>query len=468
MSSLRFLTALAAARLGKTAIRLLGRTGSHTPGRIARRIDPDFLKKLPLPRHIVCITGTNGKTTAANFISDTLTSAGIDHVQNTYGSNLQEGVIAALISKANWKGRSKVDWGIFEVDEIASKTIFPILKPEILAVTNLFRDSYRRNAHADYIASLLNESIPKDALLILNADDLISARIAPASRRRYFSVPPLPGEPEERTAHINDTKLCPECGVPLDYSFQRYHHIGRAICPSCGLKNPQADYLTDDVRPTDVCLQERVNGQLATRMKRLGDRITDLYNQLTAYAVLREMGLPVETIKSAFETIRVPETRLKERRFGHKRVIMMMGKDQNPVANTRTLAVIGQMKDAGRIAVLFVNQVVDTDFHTENIAWIYDCNVEYLNQPFIRYVGCGSPRWLDFAQRFCLAGIPEEKILGADDEVTLADNLDVSEVDTVVLVFGTKKKDIVAAVFDSLARRLEASVQGQRDAEPAP
>lgn len=464
---LRFFAALAAARLSKTAIRMLGRTGSHTPGKFARRVDPDFLAKLDKPKHVICLTGTNGKTTAANFISDILTRAGIDHVQNTYGSNLQEGNIVALISKANWRGKTTVDWGVFEVDEIASKTVFPALQPDIIAITNLFRDSYRRNAHADYIADILAAAIPPDALLVLNADDLISSRLAPQNKRAYFSLPQLDEEEEERTALINDMSLCPACSVPLVYDFQRYHHIGHAHCPVCGLTNASPDYTASDVTDADFAVEEaRVTPPI--RYKRLGGRITDLYNQLTAIAVLREAGLSADVIRQAFESIQVTESRFSERWFGRKRLITMMGKDSNPVANTRTMAVIGGLKDAGPTAVLIINQVVDSELHTENVAWIYDCNLEYLNRPFIKYVGCGSPRHFDFAQRFELAGIPPERILGNSDEEALAASLDVSEIDTVVVVFGTKKKDTVARVVDSLADRLRRSVNGTAGTDVLP
>ena len=44
MSSFRFHVALAAAKLSKGLIQLLGRNGTHTPGVIALKICPDFLE----------------------------------------------------------------------------------------------------------------------------------------------------------------------------------------------------------------------------------------------------------------------------------------------------------------------------------------------------------------------------------------------------------------------------------------
>ena len=72
MSSFRFHVALAAAKLSKGLIQLLGRNGTHTPGVIALKICPDFLAQAPKAPLTICVTGTNGKTTCSNLITDVL------------------------------------------------------------------------------------------------------------------------------------------------------------------------------------------------------------------------------------------------------------------------------------------------------------------------------------------------------------------------------------------------------------
>lgn len=455
MKGIRFYLALFAARLSRRLLRLMGRQGSHTPGDIARRIDRDFLKKLDKPRHIVCVTGTNGKTTVSNMISDSLTKMGVSHARNTYGSNLEQGVIVSLLASADWLGRSKVEYGLFEVDEIASRTVFPALSPQLIAVTNLYRDSYRRNAHTDYIVSFLNEAIPESARLILNADDLISAQVAPKNERRYFSLPRLPDEPEEKSAIINDLSLCPVCSGPLQFTFQRYHHLGQAVCDGCGLTNPEPDYALTDVSADGVAILEKKD-DLAHRYPRIGARIVEMYNELTAVTILRELGFEPDAIARSLDGVKVTESRYKETVIGEKRMLVMLGKDQNPIATTRALADIGQLKDAKSAAVLLINQVVDNEFSSENIAWIYDVNFDYLNQPFIKRIGNGSPRYKDFEQRMLLAGIPPEKIVGAVDEETLAKSIDISDVDVIVLITGTKNKPGVAKAEAAMVERLIA------------
>ena len=70
MAKLRFLIALVAAKFAKFAIKLMGRNASHNPGVIALKICPDFLKLAPKAPLVICVTGTNGKTTVSNLLTD--------------------------------------------------------------------------------------------------------------------------------------------------------------------------------------------------------------------------------------------------------------------------------------------------------------------------------------------------------------------------------------------------------------
>ncbi len=87
----------------------------------------------------------------------------------------------------------------------------------------------RRNAHPEYIASLLEKNIPEGTRLVLNADDIISSSIAPKNKRVYFGIEPLPDEPPARGNIVIDARLCPACGAKLEYLFRRYNHIARPL-----------------------------------------------------------------------------------------------------------------------------------------------------------------------------------------------------------------------------------------------
>ena len=72
--TLRLLTAVWAAKLAGVAIRAIGRQGTHTPGLIARRLYPGILGAIRHPARVVAVTGTNGKTTVSNLLTEPISS----------------------------------------------------------------------------------------------------------------------------------------------------------------------------------------------------------------------------------------------------------------------------------------------------------------------------------------------------------------------------------------------------------
>lgn len=201
MKPIRYTFAFVVSRLTIIALRILGRNGTHFPGAVAMRLCPDFIKHLPQPKKLIAITGTNGKTTVTNLVSDVLKNAGYTLSNNAMGSNIQEGIIVTAILASSFFGnKSIVDVVVLEVDERISPRIYPYLKPDILIVTNLFRDSYRRNAHVEFIQMMLEQAIPSHTQLIVNADDPISSFICPGNPRISFSLQAL--EHEDRKSVV--------------------------------------------------------------------------------------------------------------------------------------------------------------------------------------------------------------------------------------------------------------------------
>ena len=78
---LRTTAAIAAGKLARTASRLRGggSGGSALPGLVAERIDPAFLRSTlgGLPRGIVVVSGTNGKTTTTKMVVALLRAHGL-------------------------------------------------------------------------------------------------------------------------------------------------------------------------------------------------------------------------------------------------------------------------------------------------------------------------------------------------------------------------------------------------------
>ena len=232
--NLRFLSALFISKAAMFTQKLFGMNASYFPGKLAITLCPDFLSQIDKPETIISVTGTNGKTTVCNMIIDALMANGYDVLNNRAGSNINAGVASALISGSTLIGKAKKKIAVFEIDERSSKLIYPYVQPTYAVCTNLFRDSIHRNAHPEFIFRIISESLPKTSHLILNADDLISARLAPENTRTYFSIAPMNSDLPESINIINDMRICPNCHSALKYHYVRYHHIGNAYCPSCG------------------------------------------------------------------------------------------------------------------------------------------------------------------------------------------------------------------------------------------
>lgn len=453
MKPLRYYGAVLTARSAIFALRAIGRNATHFPGGLAMKICPQFLKYIEKPPVLIGVTGTNGKTTVSNMIGDVLKAAKIPYANNALGSNIQEGIIVTMLEATTFWGKRKAEYCVLEIDERVSPKIYPYLKPTYLVVTNLYRDSYRRNAHVGYIADILQETIPSETTLILNADDLISLNLKPDNHRVTFGVDRLENEVEIRDSRIKDIHYCLKCGHRLTFDFNRYHHLGKAHCEGCGYTSPKGDVVVTQVDEAEKTMTIRIFDEFF-KVKKVGDNITDLYNGAAAIALLHTFGMKMEDILRYFEGIEVVKSRYDVTEVNGKKVIVMMAKDQNPIATSRVCDFIRRYPSHERIGVVLMNEASDHHMVSENIAFIYDTDFEYLNQPNITQVLFGGMRYLDFVARYKLAGIREDRVNGAPDEASAVQLVDFDKVDTVFILYGTKTEPQALSAKRTLLQRI--------------
>ncbi len=450
MEKFRFYIAMIMARLSFFGLKLLGRNATHLPGVIAVRICPNVLEYLEVGQQFVAITGTNGKTSTTNMVVSFLEAQGVDLCANVMGSNIEGGIISALLTSTTFFGKSTKDVTVFEVDERASLYIFPYIKPDLIAVTNLYRDSYARNAHVDYIVETLETSIPKSSTLILNGDDILTSNLMKDNKRRYFSIAPLRQEVEVKDSLIQDSVYCPVCDHPLTYDFQRYHHIGRVHCEQCGFTNSKADYEVIGIEDSQYILQEE-GAQYTYHINT--DNMSDHYNMLSAISVLREMGYDHALIQAYFENIKTVETRYDMVEKNDKRYVTMLSKDQNPVANSRVFDFIRQQESWGSRVIVMMNEAHGYEKEVrvvENMAWLYDANFEYLNIPEVKAIYCVGARAHEYQSRLALESFDLNKIHVCE---TLPE--DIESCDTVIILHSTKN---IPAAFRYRQQLIEKGV----------
>jgi len=418
------------------------------------RLCPDFIKHLPQPKKLIAITGTNGKTTVTNLVSDVLMNAGYTLSNNAMGSNIQEGIIVTAILASSFFGdRSVVDVVVLEVDERISPRIYPYLKPDILIVTNLFRDSYRRNAHVEFIQMMLEQAIPSHTQLIVNADDPISSYICPGNPRISFSLKALEDEEQIKDSRIVDLIYCPKCQSELVYDFQRYHHIGQVHCPHCDFKSMKADLEA-------VVINQKLsvkNKEQSLVFDVLGYNPTDHYNLLASIALFNVLGFDLEAIQVELNKLKIVKTRFDQVEIKGKQITIMMTKDQNPIATSRIFDYIRHQSNR-RSALILINE--NSEHHTlsENNAWYYDTDFEYLNKDHVLQIIGGGHRILDLKVKIALTGIPLERYQSTWNELDTAKLVDLSLVDAIYILNGTKNIPEAKQIRKDLIERIEVEV----------
>ncbi len=454
MSGLRFHLAVIAAKCAGRLIRLSGRDGSHTPGVIALKICPNFMSKAPKAPLAICVTGTNGKTTVSNLLTDALRASGKQVVNNRTGSNIVPGCTTNLLNSLNWLGKCKVDAAVYEVDERASRLILPYIKPDYLVVTNLFRDSLKRNAHPDYIFSVIDTYCPDTTKLILNADELCSSMLKPNNARVYYGIGKMDTDITQTINIVADYSLCPKCGTKLQYEYLRYHHIGHGKCPSCDFTSMNADYLVSKVDTVNMQLTLK-HGENETAFPLISDITFNIYNELTVIATLLELGYTTDQVYEMVAKIQVPDSRLNQTTVGGVTVVQAMSKGQSAISSCRTFDYVSS-QPGKKAVVLAMDDAYDRKKSIEYVGWIYDVDYEFMTRNGIEQVVATGPRCYDHKVRLLLAGVPEENISCSEDEMGGIDLIDTDRVDSVYILYDTSTYTLSCQMKEKLLKNLEA------------
>lgn len=453
MGKVRFFIALWMAKLSVVALKITRHRGTNFPGELALKICPNFLKYINKPKEVIAVTGTNGKTTVNNLINDILEKDGKKVLNNRFGSNINSGISTSLIHGVNIFNKCNYDIAAFEIDERSAVRVYPYLKPNYLLITNLSRDSIMRNAHPEYISNLLTKYIPKETKLILNADDLISSSVAPNNKRVYFGIDKMDTDVDKRINIVSDLQICPKCNSKLEYKYLRYHHIGKAYCPKCGFKAPEYDYKASNVDLDEMTIDITYKKEKDT-FKLINDGVHNIYNVLSAIVMLKELGYENSRIKELFEDIKIVKTRLKEEKVGNQRVIMLLSKEKNALGVTRSLDYATSYK-GNKQFLLMMNCLHDEIEWSENVCWLYDCDFEFLNKKDISNIVATGPRYKDYKLRLLLAGVPEDKIKEARDEMKATKLLNFDKESIIFVLYGTDSIDLAEKVRTKLIKEIK-------------
>jgi len=441
---MRTIAAVVAGKAAGGASRMLGRGGGTAiAGLVAERLDPRIVARLAAQAGAgtICVTGTNGKTTASLMLSRIAAAAGLSPLHNRSGSNLMRGVAAMLVEEASLSGAipdGSRRLAILEVDEATLPRIVRQVTPRAIVFTNLFRDQLDRYGEVDTVAKSWERAIAANAVgatavrdpgahvhaplrddgetvLVLNADDPAVAHLGRAAGGRvlYYGVEDASAGGAEGE-HASDFRTCLDCASELAYGVTFYGHIGHWRCPSCGNARPKPDVrldrvtLGDDSAALEITLPDGAAMSIVLPMAGL----YNAYNALAAVAGAIALGLPRDAITGALQGFSAAFGRQERFSVGGRDVQVLLGK--NPTGLNQVLRTIAARPGEKRILFFLNDGIADG----RDISWIWDADYETVRPQTVWTLAAGT-RAEDLALRLKYGGFGDDVPVERETAVAL-------------------------------------------------
>ncbi len=391
---------LLAVWLGKAltiAGKLIGKKSSSSPGEYAMKICPDIVKGLNkhIKKGIIVTCGTNGKTTTNNLLCSALEAKGYKVLCNRLGANMLNGIATTIIQASDIFGRFSADYACLEVDEAYTPIIFDHFKPDVMVITNLFRDQLDRYGEIDITTSIIKRAIAKapNLKIILNGDDPLCVQFG----KEKNVTPYYYGISEKVLPQLDDTKegrFCPVCGEEQKYRFYHYSQLGDFYCPHCGFKRPKIDF---EVK--NVVLQPKmkftINGQ---PMEINYKGFYNIYNLVAVYGAMTALGESTGDFAALLTGYKPQIGRMQEFDLG-KPVILSLSK--NPAGFNQAIATVNTDKRLKDVIIAINDKANDG----RDVSWLWDVDFDKIADENMNTLTTTGIRVWDISLRFKYAGI---------------------------------------------------------------
>ena len=384
--------------------------GSSLPGKIALRLDKNILSKIKLPKNIIMVTGSNGKTSTTEMIYSVLKENGFNVGCNKEGSNQIEGVTTMILNSCNLFGKVKKDVLVIESDERYLRHTCKYIKPTHLVVTNLYRDQMTRNGHPELIYDIIKEAIPENTHLILNTDDPLSSLYGYKRENvTYFGMNKNPLSTFEDNSAYNDGIYCPNCKEKMEYEYYHFNHIGKYECKKCGhsRKNPQFAVTDIELKTGIVKINDKYQIQMNLRS------VYNAYNILATFAITNLIGVEEEKIANTLNKYVIKNDRVQTFNINGKEGMLLTSKHENSISYNQSLQYV--VREDKPCTVVVIVDAVSRKYFTSETSWIWDINFELLNAECVKNIVIAGKYVHDLAIRFSYAGIDSKKIIAEEN-----------------------------------------------------
>ncbi|MCD8390994.1 MAG: MurT ligase domain-containing protein [Firmicutes bacterium] len=416
---MRKLLAVWVGKILTVAGKIMGKKSSSGPGKFALKICPNLVNGLNkcVKKGIIVTCGTNGKTTTNNLLCTALEAKGYKVLCNRLGANLLTGIATAMIGEMNIFGRLSVDYACLEIDEAYTPIVFECVKPDVMIITNLFRDQLDRYGEIDITSDILSRAIAKvdNLKLILNGDDPLCVRFAKGKTAYFYGIS------ERVLPQLDDTKegrFCPECGGEQKYNFYHYSQLGDYYCPHCGFKRPKIDY---EVK--NVSLGSPMRFSLNSKSMEINYKgFYNIYNLTAVYAALDILGEGTQNFGRLLEEYKPQIGRMQEFVFAEKPVILSLSK--NPAGFNQAITTVNTDKRKKDVIIAINDKANDG----RDVSWLWDVDFDKIKDENLNLLITTGIRVWDISLRFKYEDInvdlvtdsmreAVEKCLASDSEV---------------------------------------------------
>lgn len=413
--------AILAGRCVKLAAKMLRRGGTSLPGEIALKLCPDLPAVLAKDMRVIVVTGTNGKTTTCRIVEQGLDDAGVDCIANRSGANLMGGLATMLMENASLTGKPRKDAAVFECDEAAFRKVVPMIKPEVVLVTNLFRDQLDRYGSMENVLACIREGIQgsPESTVCLNADDSLVASIADDVTNRciFFGFGEAMGGGQAPA--VSAAPNCIRCGEAYEYDYRIYGHLGAFRCPKCGYHRPEPG----------LTVTQRVSfdSDSSTVLIQAGDKTHtvrvnlpadyNVYNAVGAAAAVTAFGIDTGSALASCERFSSGFGRMEKMTYGD--IVFRMILVKNAVGCDQVIDYLTGLDGDFLPVFLLNNKPADgVDF-----SWIYEAQFEKLAKDHGSKALVAGMCAKELGQRLVDAGFDPEGVVIEQDLDKLVDRM---------------------------------------------